>query len=635
MKKFAKSTFVLFLILIMVFMSCVACEDTEDPTDVNESTSNTDDAFNSDSGTKETEKETEKGTEVLHKVTYKSSKNGSVQGTLVQMIEDGKATTSVRAVADEGYVFAGWSDGETNPVRKEKNVNKNITVYAKFVEKGSDYTVTYEIRTNGYVVQTVSRTGKAGESIQYAPAEPSLGYVYSDWSDGKISTQRVDTVVSAGKTFSIELEPHALNVPTIEISTEDGTGITDRENYKNCSVTLSNVTEGTGFENIPAQIRGRGNSSWSYPKKGFRLKFDNKRSMLGSDYRSKTWIFISNYGDKSLIRNMIAYDMSDAFDGLDYTVTHKFIDVYVDGEYYGLFMLTDKIDVGEGKLELDETIDPDPAKTAFIIEVGASTEVDNYVKGVDYFTASRDYSRGYYLNYPETDDPAYVPEVHLAYIEDYVDQCLKALSDQDWDKICELMDVESFTDYYILQELFMNKDGFWRSVYFYKEPNGKLYAGPLWDMDQGAGNGREFYAAGADECTPDCDIDYVNSEYHKVAGTPWIAGVNTWYRRMMRNEEFKSLLCERLELYGPVIMTALEKATTDGSNPNSYYSLYGAAMERNFERWKIMGTSVWPNSNVLIGITTVEGQIDYMREWLIERYNVLCNHYGVDIQQIE
>jgi len=97
----------------------------------------------------------------------------------------------------------------------------------------------------------------------------------------------------------------------------------------------------------------------------------------------------------------------------------------------------------------------------------------------------------------------------------------------------------------------------------------------------------------------------------------------------MRCEEFVALLRERLAEYEPEIMVAIDNATTDGSNPNSYYALYGKAMERNFERWQIMGKEVWPNSPALVDITTVKGQIDYVREWLKERYRVLCDHYGV------
>ena len=175
----------------------------------------------------------------------------------------------------------------------------------------------------------------------------------------------------------------------------------------------------------------------------------------------------------------------------------------------------------------------------------------------------------------------------------------------------------------------MNKDGFWRSVHFYKEPNGKLHAGPIWDLDQGLGNVSDLFGAYDRETTPTTDISYANSSYNKSAGALWIASCNTWYRRLVRNEEFKELLRARLKEIEPIVMKAIASAGTDGTDPNSYYAVYGNAMERNFERWKIMGSRVWPNTKTIVDIKTVKGQIDYIREWMIERYDVLCDFYGV------
>jgi hypothetical protein len=558
---------------------------------------------------------------------YENAENGKIDGELEQKVLPGESGKAVKAIADEGYVFAGWSDGKTLSVRRDTKVEGHLTVSPKFVKEGTKFSVRYEVRSNNHVVRSVKRMGRAGENINFTLGKAPIGYTYGNWSDGEKAGNRFDAVVAEGKTFVIELQPLALSIPVIEISTEDGKGVTDRENYKSCSVSLSNTDEDACFENIDAQIRGRGNSSWNYPKKGFRLKFDKKRSMLGSDYKAKTWIFVSNYGDKSLVRNMIAYDMSELFSGLDYTVKHECVDVYVDGNYCGMYMMTDKVDVGEGKIEFDKNINSDPEKTAYILEVGDTNPGE---EGVDHMRIEGDFNRRYKLNFPETDDPAYDPDVHLTYIKNYVEECLETINGDDWDRICELIDIDSFIDHYIIQEMFMNKDGFWRSIYFYKEPNGRLYAGPVWDFDQGAGNVDGFYGSGVYETTPSIDIDYSMTDYGgKEAGVPWIAGVSLWYKGLFKHEEFVELVRVRLGECGPLIMQALEKATTDGSVEDSYYTLYADAMERNFEKWDIMGKKIWPNTTKVAEIKTVKGQIDYMREWLIERYDVLCKHYGV------
>ena len=106
-----------------------------------------------------------------------------------------------------------------------------------------------------------------------------------------------------------------------------------------------------------------------------------------------------------------------------------------------------------------------------------------------------------------------------------------------------------------------------------------------------------------------------------------VSSVNTWYRRLFRNEEFVELVRARLKETGPIIMKVLEKA--DPENPDGYYALYSEAMERNFERWHIWGSNFFPSTKAIQKIMTVPGQMNYMREWLIERYDVLCRHYGV------
>ncbi|MBE6593521.1 MAG: hypothetical protein E7642_05955 [Ruminococcaceae bacterium] len=568
----------------------------------------------------------------LRKVIYKASKNGKIVGESEQYVKNGEDTKEVKAVAEDGYVFAGWSDGVKDRVRQDKDVREDISVTANFLSVNDKFTVKYAISKGGKIIDVVEKRASVEKTISYtAPKNPPLAYTEGEWDDGVVGAKRVDDVCSHGQTFIYEYKPLAAGVPTIEIKTKDGGGVTDRINYKECKVTLANTEEEYCFDNVSAQIRGRGNSSWGYPKKGFRLKFDEKIEILGAGHKAKSWNFISNYGDKSLIRNMIAYDMSSVLSGLDYTVMHEFIDVYIDGDYCGLYMVTDKIDVSKGRLDLDKNIYSDPSKMTFVLEIGATND-DNkadMVKNVDCFSTSKDSNGSYYINYPETDDPAYRASVHLTYIKDYVEQCLDALSNEDWDLICDLIDIDSFIDHYIIQELYANKDGFWRSVYFYKAPNGKLYAGPVWDLDQGAGNVSGCYAEGAYETYPYTDFEYESSKYHKELGKPWIACASTWYRRLLRNEEFVELLRARLAEVGPALMVVLEKATTDGSVADSYYSLYSEAMERNFERWKIMGKTVWPNTPAIVDITTVKGQIDYMREWLIERYDVLCEHYEV------
>ena len=236
---------------------------------------------------------------------YESAENGKIEGELVQKVKKGENATVVKAIPDEGYVFAGWSDGMEIAVRRDKKVEESFTVTPKFVKLGTKFSVRYEVKSGNRTLQTVKRNGEAGDFVNFSLSKTPVGFVYGEWSDGAKAGSRADSVIADGKTFTITLEPVLLNIPTVVINTSDGAGVVDKENYKKCTVTMLNADEDDCFEEVAAEIRGRGNSSWNYPKKGFRLKFEKKRAMLGSDYKSKTWLFISNYGDKSLIRNNV------------------------------------------------------------------------------------------------------------------------------------------------------------------------------------------------------------------------------------------------------------------------------------------------------------------------------------------
>ena len=584
-----------------------------------------------------------------HTVLYAASANGSIEGQTEQSVAHGESATTVIAIPDENYVFTKWSDGYMSAERTDTAVDADISVYPIFVHEDTIFMITYTLMRADEEIDSYVKTAKVGETITFTAPAPTLAYQFDSWDDGITDATRSDVLLEDVEIVG-EYLPLSLGVPSLSIITEDRQGIGEPDiaggedknvkPVKDCTVTLYNAEDGQNFENLSARIRGRGKSSWQstdHKKRGFKLKFDEQIAMLGSEYKSKNWNFISNHGDKSFLRNMIAYDLSAAFDGLDYTTTHKFIDVYIDGEYYGFFMMCDDLDVGKGRIEYDKTVYADPSQTTFFIErganhAGATEPCPNCVR-ID--KSGNDLYRTYCIKYPDDEDLGEYRDTHLAYIKDYLYQCMYTMgndntSENKWEEICALIDVDSFIDHYIIQELFLNKDAFWCSIFFYKAPNGKLYAGPVWDFDQGAGSVSDYYGAGVDDVRPDADFDYVNGEVYKTAGKPWVADVNSWYRRLLRRPEFVELLKARMVELGPTILEILE--TADPTNPDGYYATYGASMERNFERWDIMGKRIWPSSPATGRITTVTGQMDYMREWLVERYFVLCDYYGVGDQ---
>lgn len=480
------------------------------------------------------------------------------------------------------------------------------------------YTLEYKDADGGTLRGETFQSVKEGENGSVVTAIPNKGYEFVSWSDGKAEKSRaeygVKNSISVYPIFA--RKPGALmDMPVIRIDTENAAAIKDKENYVTCTVSIEGTEEEYLLQDIDAGIRGRGNSTWSHhEKKSYRIKFDKKQSILGSDYKAKSWTLIANHADRTLSRNALAYTLAEQFDDIAFSSMHQHVELYLNGEYLGVYLLCDQMQTGEGRVDVDEDMTGDP-DMGYLIELdcrAGNSGIENY----DYFVL--DHSKQYALKTPDPDDPGYDPDIYLEFIKTYMNDCLNALSAQDWEKICQLMDVDSFADVYIIQELFANHDCASFSFYFYKEKGGKLYCGPVWDFDISAGNG--YYAAGNEnENRPDSDI----VEY----GTMIAAKNNTWFRRLLRNEEFRSIVKEKLQNYEDTIKSVI--ALSDPDNNNGYFLQYENEFIRNFEKWNILGKYVWPLPKEVYELPSIYENFVYLRDWLTERHKLLRAEFGL------
>ena len=546
---------------------------------------------------------------------YENSENGRIEGKLEQQVLPGESGEEVVAVPDEGYVFIAWSDGRTVATRRDAYVKGDLVVSPVFMKKDSSFSVTYVLKRDGKVIDTQVLEAKAGKTVKLTVDDPDFAYELV-WSDGKSGVSRVDTALNAGETITGTYQPKYLGIPAISINTDDGSAITSKTTYKGCTVSVSNADESFCFDNVDAEVRGRGNSSWGQDKRSYRIKFTEKRSMFGTDYAARSWTVIANHSDKTLSRNAIAYEFSKLLPGLKFSSIHEFVDLYVNGEYLGVYLLCDQIQVGEGRVDIEDTLTGD-VNTGYLIETDNRAPEEGK-RGQHYFVGID--GKNYTIKTPDPEDPEYDPK-YLEYIEDYVNEALRVIESKDWDLICEYIDVDSFVDGYLAQELFCNLDCHSFSFFLYKDKDGKLYSGPVWDYDIGSGNNN--YGLGTpEECLPNQGL--IND------GKLWVARTHQWYKRLLRVPEYEKLVKEKLVEYKDEFQYVIDLISTDPDIEFSYYSKFGRAMERNFVRWNIMGQYIWPNPNVIVRIDTLKGQLDYLNEWLTERYKVVCGVYGVE-----
>lgn len=270
------------------------------------------------------------------------------------------------------------------------------------------------------------------------------------------------------------------NLPTVVIRTDKATEVTSKE-YE-ISSTVYVISDGGKKVHIGEKtgIRGRGNASWGFAQKPYRLKFDKKAQLLDAPAKAKKWTLLSPYGDKSMMRNILAFEISRRV-GAKYTPYCQPVDVIFNGEYRGCYQLCDQIDIREGRVDITEMKPED--NTGDALTGGYLIEIDaNATKEKCYFWSNK----GIPVTIKSPDD-----EKITAQQKKYIEECFnnvlnKVFSDhfthEDWGYY-PYFDIDSFLKHFIVGELSGNTDTYW-STYMYKERGDqKLYTGPVWDFD--------------------------------------------------------------------------------------------------------------------------------------------------------
>lgn len=267
-------------------------------------------------------------------------------------------------------------------------------------------------------------------------------------------------------------------LPQINIST-GGASITSNELYVDCLVSLACEGESFSFSDTEAGIRLRGNDTrLFYPKKPYRIKFDEKTSLFGHP-ENKSWVLLALYNDFSLIKDHLAFSLADRIMGEDFVPAHHYVDLYIDGKYQGIYLLTDQVNEKEGRLDVEYSFDENDTEVPFFVELDHRAPEEG-IEGVDWFSIGTKY---YAIKYPNAEE-RYTDEQFL-YIKGYI-ETVDALTKRPDVKISELeeyIDIDSFINYYIVQETMAQLEINWKSVYMSKSIDGKLKMGPVWDFD--------------------------------------------------------------------------------------------------------------------------------------------------------
>ncbi len=308
------------------------------------------------------------------------------------------------------------------------------------------------------------------------------------------------------------------NTGTIYVNTESGNMASihaDKSHKEPGEILILNKNGDVQYDGDLDYIKGRGNSTWLLDKKPYNIKLDKKADLFGMG-EHKSWCMLANGGDLSAIRNQLSYDLARNL-GIVVTSETYQCNLYLNGEYAGLYLITEKVDIGknrvdiydlEGATEDENTMDLDEYQLG-----GKQNSRDfNSIKYADIFNNPPEITGGYLLETEKiyryvnevsgfitkigqpvvVKTPEYASYEQVKYISTYYQAFEDALYSPtgyngEGKHYTEYIDIESLARMYVLLEFTANFDGCSSSFYLYKDVGGKLIAGPAWDYDLALG----------------------------------------------------------------------------------------------------------------------------------------------------
>ena len=372
-------------------------------------------------------------------------------------------------------------------------------------------------------------------------------------------------------------------------------------------------------------IEYRGSSSQSFDKKSYGFETwdeeneDMDYPLLGFP-EEEDWIFYGPYSDKTLIRNKLIYDLSNQIGR--YASRTKFCELTINNQYMGVYVFMEKLKrdknrIAIKKLENDD-LDCINISGGYIIKIDKSDDENGEQVYNDFNAFISNYKPNYatyqsiWFNY-EYPKPKDIHNEQKQYINSYFDNFEKALSGINFkDSLSgyrKYIDVESFIDFFILNELSNNLDGYRLSTYLHKNRNEKLKIGPIWDFNLSFGNGNycngDKYDTWTYKFNETCSDDF------------WL--IPFWWEKLLEDPYFVNKLKER--------WNELRKKELSDENIfqmiQNYISILkneSGAVYRNYSKWNVIGKYLWPNNYVG---NSYESEIDYLIKWISKRNNWL------------
>lgn len=375
----------------------------------------------------------------------------------------------------------------------------------------------------------------------------------------------------------------------------NGIHLKKEDGYINAQVVFID-SEGNQIVDYEAKIKVRGNSTATLAKKPFNIKFSEKIDLLGFG-KAKKWNLLAECADPTMIRNRTFLNLGHEL-GLENTSNSEYVELYIDGTFWGGYLLTEAVEAGEDRVDID--VD----EGEFLIEY----EHDRVEKDATYIVTEH----GIRFVLSEPDEP---DNNQLEYITNVMNEFDKCLFSDDYKQVEKLLDIDSFIKVYLINEYAKTVDFGYSSVNLYYKDN-KFYAGPIWDFDLSSGNFDE-------EKEPQKGY-WVIEDGEKISYSEFFCRIyNPIYNKLLSypeiEEKYKNLFNENYDL--------LKSIYEENGFLDQTLDTYGWLFEKNYKSADDGGAGWYVNGKYIniekTPFDTYQENYDYLKKWLENRLNWL------------
>ncbi len=437
----------------------------------------------------------------------------------------------------------------------------------------------YMIKTNGKIGEINSININFNKRFQY------VRYVGPEGKYCKISVLKIYGYHDS-ESDSKYYQP--TNLPLFVIHSITGLEPEDKNDVVNCYFYI--INDNKIDVNNDGTLKLKGIESLKYDKKPYNIIFEKEQQPLNFTSKSKKWALLGNYGDKTLIRNLLSFEISRIFNN-SFSVECFSVDLMINGQYKGLYHFCDKIEVSEYRVNIKKLSKSD-ISGGYLIEADGFAYLGNL-----YFNSRKGIPVS--IKYPDVDE---ITSEQKNYIRERFNELEMEIYNNNFTNI----DITSFVKFFLIEELIGNAEAYWSSFLFKDKKNDKFYFGPIWDSDMTFDNDNRVYPI-------NCKKDFIFN--HGLAAGTMDKFINQIIKNAQVFNEIKQIWKEITEtkLNMNYLINFIDEKV----------KLMNESINLNFMKWDILDKKVSFNPKIY---NSYEEEINYVKDFLKNRINWLSNY---------